>query len=293
MKTKTILFISILSLICIQDANAQFDYEWTFGNTGTAPGERIIAIIDAGNIGPYDGIGLVGEVFDDNGNWGQALPMKSDFKMFLKFSGSQNYGIVQERKTSNIILRLRKISDSLYHFTADCPYNHKSVSVKFDAVISSGVSLSLGSPNVINTTGNLVISEPTYVNYFDGNFGIGTTTPGNKLEVNGTIRSKEVIVEATNWPDYVFEEDYNLTSLKELEAYIKANKHLPEIPSAKEMEANGIILGEMNMLLLKKIEELTLHTIQQQKELDTQKELYEQTINLLLQRIEALEQKSE
>ncbi len=100
----------------------------------------------------------------------------------------------------------------------------------------------------------------------DGSVGIGTATPTHRLEVNGTIRSKEVKVEATGWPDYVFESDYNLRSLEETEAYIKANKHLPEIPSAKEMEANGVQLGEMNMLLLKKIEELTLHMIKMNKE---------------------------
>ena len=118
----------------------------------------------------------------------------------------------------------------------------------------------------------------------NGHIGIGADPGTNKLEVNGTIRSKEVIVEATNWPDYVFEEDYDLTSLKELEAYIKANKHLPEIPSAKEMEANGIILGEMNMLLLKKIEELTLHAISQGKHIQIlmgqNKELAERLKNI-------------
>ena len=100
----------------------------------------------------------------------------------------------------------------------------------------------------------------------NGNLGIGTTNPSNRLEVNGTIRSKEVKVEASPWPDYVFEEDYDLRSLEETEAYIKENKHLPEIPSAKEMEVNGVELGEMNMLLLKKVEELTLYLIQSNKE---------------------------
>lgn len=120
------------------------------------------------------------------------------------------------------------------------------------------------------TAGDLVGNE--FVDRFvvtrTGEMGIGTTSPSNKLEVNGTIRSKEVVVEATNWPDYVFEEDYDLPTLSEIEAFIKANKHLPEVPSAKEMEANGISLGEMNMLLLKKIEELTLITIQQQKQIN-------------------------
>ena len=66
-------------------------------------------------------------------------------------------------------------------------------------------------------------------------------------------------------PDYVFEEGYDLSTLEEVEAYIKDNKHLPEVPSAKEMEENGIELAQMNMLLLKKIEELTLHLIEQNK----------------------------
>lgn len=122
----------------------------------------------------------------------------------------------------------------------------------------------------------------------NGNVGIGTSNPDQKLTVKGKIHSEEVIVDLNvPGPDYVFEEDYDLTTLKDLEAYIKANKHLPEIPSAKEMEANGITLGEMNMLLLKKIEELTLYAIEQEKAKDKQQEI----INLLIQRIEKLENK--
>ncbi len=109
--------------------------------------------------------------------------------------------------------------------------------------------------------------------YFRGNMGIGTTNPKEKLHVNGTILSSEVKVftTANNVPDYVFKDDYQLTSLADLEEYIKTNNHLPQVPSAEEIEANGLELAKMNLLLLKKIEELTLHTIQQEKKIQTLK----------------------
>jgi hypothetical protein len=100
----------------------------------------------------------------------------------------------------------------------------------------------------------------------NGNVGIGTTTPDAKLAVKGTIHANEVRVDLNvQGPDYVFEPTYHLKPLAEIEAYIKENKHLPEVPSAKEMEKNGVQLGEMNMLLLKKIEEMTLYVIELKK----------------------------
>ncbi|MDN4167077.1 hypothetical protein QWY31_16320 [Cytophagales bacterium LB-30] len=112
------------------------------------------------------------------------------------------------------------------------------------------------------------------VSYFNGgNVGIGTDNPGtHKLAVNGTIRAKEILVEASPWPDYVFEEDYNLMDLTNLKSYIEQNKHLPEIPSADQVAAEGVSLGEMDRLLLQKIEELTLYIIQQQEQIKEQQE---------------------
>lgn len=102
---------------------------------------------------------------------------------------------------------------------------------------------------------------------YNGNVGIGTTTPAERLSVNGHIRAVEIKVEATNWPDYVFQPDYELPTLTQIGEQIKLKGHLPDMPSAKEVETNGIALGEMNKLLLKKVEELTLHLINENKKL--------------------------
>ncbi|WP_443946635.1 hypothetical protein ACJVDH_05900 [Pedobacter sp. AW1-32] len=105
-----------------------------------------------------------------------------------------------------------------------------------------------------------------------GNVGIGTTSLTEKLNVEGKIRAREVRVESANWPDYVFKPEYALLSLADIEKQIKQNGHLPEMPSAAEVETNGIALGEINKLLLKKIEELTLHLILKDKQLNSQQE---------------------
>ncbi|RNC85873.1 MAG: hypothetical protein ED557_03630 [Balneola sp.] len=121
--------------------------------------------------------------------------------------------------------------------------------------------------------------------------GIGTTDPTNALEVNGTIRSKEVIVEATGWPDFVFLPEYNLLSLEELEAFISTNKHLPDVPNEAEVEENGIKLGEMDATLLKKIEELTLYVIEQNKLNKEQQERIEKLEKMNAELLKKLEGK--
>ena len=101
----------------------------------------------------------------------------------------------------------------------------------------------------------------------NGNFGIGTSNPTYKLAVNGTIRSKEIIVEAAPWPDYVFNNNYTLPGLDELEKFIQQNNHLPNMPSAKEVEENGLHVGDVQKRLMEKIEELTLYIFQLDKKI--------------------------
>lgn len=102
----------------------------------------------------------------------------------------------------------------------------------------------------------------------NGNMGIGTNSPTEKLAVNGNIRAREIKVDSGPWPDYVFNENYQLKSLAEVETFIKTNKHLPGIPNQNQVEKEGVNLGEMNRKLLEKVEELTLYVIELKKELD-------------------------
>jgi hypothetical protein len=123
----------------------------------------------------------------------------------------------------------------------------------------------------------------------NGNVGIGTTSPTSKLTVAGNINSREVKVTVDAGADFVFEKDYDLPSLAFLEKYIIENKHLPEIASAKEMQASGINLSEMNIKLLQKMEEMTLYMIEQEKKNSAQsKEIELQAI-----RIEKLKNENE
>ena len=112
-----------------------------------------------------------------------------------------------------------------------------------------------------------------------GNVGIGTNNPTSKFSVNGKIGCKEVEVTLAGWSDYVFANDYNLRSLDEVETYIKENKHLPDVPSEKEVLENGVNVGEMNSTLLRKIEELTLYMIQLKKENEEMKTQIEELRN--------------
>lgn len=120
----------------------------------------------------------------------------------------------------------------------------------------------------------------------NGNVGIGTSTPKEKLDVAGTIRAKEVKVEINAGADYVFDKDYDLKPLSAIEEFVRENKHLPEIPSEKEMQEDGLSVNEFQIKLLKKIEELTLYIIEQDKAMKTQNK----NIERLQQELDKLKQ---
>jgi len=126
----------------------------------------------------------------------------------------------------------------------------------------------------ITQTGNLLIGKASQNN------------PAYILDVNGKARANEIVVN-TSGADFVFEKDYKLPTLSEVEAFIKEKKHLPEIPTASEMAENGVSLGELNIKLLQKVEELTLHLIEKDKALK-QEQAKNQSQDDRISRLEAL-----
>ncbi|WP_299768897.1 hypothetical protein [uncultured Dokdonia sp.] len=133
---------------------------------------------------------------------------------------------------------------------------------------------------ITNTDGSLTLLENTkeqnavYITK-DGYVGIGKKDPTDKLEVNGQIHAKSAKLDLKEWADYVFEDGYDLMRLREIEKYINTYGHLPEVPTTEEVQKNGIELGQMNTLLLKKIEELTLHLIEKEHQVEKLQEQYD------------------
>ena len=106
----------------------------------------------------------------------------------------------------------------------------------------------------------------------NGYVGIGTASPAMRLDINGTLRADEFLIDVSSGADYVFEENYRLPALPKVKTFIKENRHLPNVMSAEEMMTEGVDMGESSVTLLRKVEELTLYILQQEEKLTRLKE---------------------
>ncbi|MDN3581380.1 hypothetical protein [Mucilaginibacter flavus] len=157
-------------------------------------------------------------------------------------------------------------TNSLITFTSGGPPTYPTAIQELWGLNICGTNV---QPVKIYNASLLVGYQSNNQNYGTGNLfatgfvGIGATdTKGYKFAVNGSVIANSVIVKLYPGADYVFKNDYQLPSLSDVKTYIDQNHHLPEIPSEQEVAQNGLNLGEMNRLLLKKVKELTLYLIE-------------------------------
>lgn len=184
---------------------------------------------------------------------------KNVFAFNKPIQGSGTHGALKIMSTIGDYLELQPLDNGYVRFNTNTSgyYFDKNV------IFNSG---QLISPTNLTFSTNTSTSCMTMLT--NGNIGIGTSSPNYKLDVNGTIRANEIIVNTTG-ADFVFAEDYKLRPLSEVKAFIQENKHLPEIKSAQEMQENGVGINELQTQLLQKIEELTLYIIQQEERIKT------------------------
>jgi hypothetical protein len=179
----------------------------------------------------------------------------------IRFAGLGNNNALDRVLVSdaNGILSYRDVS-TIAGGTAGWAYGGNAVG----AQTALGTTSNFALPFITNGTERMRILA-------NGTVAIGTTTvpAGAKLAVEGTIYARKIKVEQAAWPDYVFDKNYRLRPLSEVEQFIKQNNHLPDVPSAGEVTAKGLDMGDNQAVLLKKIEELTLYIIQQEKRIQT------------------------
>ncbi len=259
-------------------STAWTEYTFTVTATSSAPVIRVFTGSGSGSTGDeifIDRVSIIPQSSTDTqAPTAPALSSSviTETTVDLSWSGaSDNIAVTNYNLYKDSVLETSLGNVSNYQvtgLTASTAYNFTVTAldaVNNESTISNAVSV---TTNASSGGGGSVWSESNSVANYAGDVAIGTSTVPNgyKMAIDGKLITEEVKVQLSgNWPDYVFTSDYDLLSLEETQKYINKNGHLPNIPSANEAEANGIEIGEMNRLLLEKIEELTLYILEQEE----------------------------
>lgn len=215
-------------------ASDGFIINYNSQNTNSVENLYVTNKLGIGTIAPLESLHVIGSICGEG--LGHGIDIGSEYKMSIGSSSAYT----------------RFYTNSSYFFM------NKPLRISGGQIGSATSNLSLQT----NGTTRMTILRS------NGNIGIGTENPIHTLDVRGTIRANEIRVNIPTGADFVFEEKYQLRSLKDVEDFITQYQHLPEIPSAVEMEEKGLSINEFQIQLLQKIEELTLYTILQQKEIE-------------------------
>lgn len=276
--------IFLLSILVIQQSWSQSNTYPPSGNVGigTMSPDHLLEVT---GIGDYDDLGaprvslenttpLTGErwvLHSGNSGFFQIFQSPQATRFVINSSGNIGIGATDPSTKLEVYNSLIEETFKLTTGTDGRTLTLRGETINFKRAGSNYIAASNSSGALnFSTGGSDIYSSQIRMRITSNGFvGIGTNDPKSKLSVNGQIRATEVKVLADiSVPDYVFEPDYELRTLKETKEYITKNKHLPEIPSASEINENGIDLGDMNMRLLKKIEELTLYQIEMLERLE-------------------------
>jgi len=294
MKPSQLHAIILLSTIFICLFSASSFSQWTISGTNIYNSNT--GNVGIGNTSPSQKLDVTGTIKTTDlvfgGTYGGTWRVNGTFAQFLSTSSTDGIEMMSGKNVSSIRFRINNGARGLSLDAA----SKNLLFMGGSAELLSGIGNANGTGNLtflystasnshtegarLNTSGNFLIGTATdnghklHVNgsgFFFGKVGIGTISMADnnfKLFVESGIRTRKVKVDQLAWPDYVFSPRYKLRTLKELEEFIKEFSRLPEIPSAKEVEENGLDLGDNQALLLKKIEELTLYVIEINKRVD-------------------------
>lgn len=272
------IVIASLALVCVvTGALAQWATVNSSHTRHTNSGN--VGIGTATNVTPSDKLHVIGNTRSDN-----YMAVNGTFNslsssgLFLNTNGTTRVTILN----SNGFVGIGTSPSELFHVNGNARATQfNSVNGNFNALTTSNINLQTNGASrltILSSNGNVGIgtTSPTALLHVNGALNastvqVGSSLPGGyKMAVGGKIICEEVVIKLqANWPDYVFEASYPLPTLEELQLFIAKNKHLPGIPSAKEVADKGVVLGEMNTKLLQKIEELTLYIIELKKDVET------------------------